>query len=76
MLVSCGRTFVRTAIQLAMPVISIGLCFILVPRFGAMGAALATLTSHGVLAAASWAAAAIVVRSTPAVGAELGSSPE
>jgi len=85
-LVSSGHTSMRTLIQLAMPAVNILLCWIIVPRYGAIGAAAASVASHALLAAITWLIVGIVVfsrndRVAPVAGpvatqaSEKGSSP-
>jgi O-antigen/teichoic acid export membrane protein len=62
-LISTGYIWLRGCLQIAMPVLDIALCFALVPSYGAAGAAVATMLSHLSLAAASWIAVAIIVKS-------------
>jgi O-antigen/teichoic acid export membrane protein len=72
-LVSSGHTSMRTLIQLAMPAVNILLCWIIVPRYGAIGAAGASVASHALLAATTWSIVGIVVfnhndRAAPVAG--------
>jgi len=61
-IVSIGRTGLRTLAQLAMPPINILLCVLLVPAHGAAGAALAAVLTRLVLALAAWGIVARLVR--------------
>jgi len=47
----------RTVILFAMPVISVAMCFVFVPHYGAMGAVAASLATNAISAAVFWAAA-------------------
>lgn len=60
--VSIGRTGLRTLAQLAMPPINILLCLLLVPPYGAGGAALAAVLTRLILALAAWAIVGLLVR--------------
>ena len=61
-MVSIGRTGLRTLAQLAMPPINILLCLLLVPPYGAGGAALAAVLTRLILALAAWAIVGLLVR--------------
>ena len=61
-LVSTGRTGLRTLAQIAMPLVNILLCVLLVPAHGAAGAALAALLAHAGLTVGSWVIVAMLVR--------------
>ena len=60
--ISIGRTGLRTLAQLAMPPINILLCCLLVPSYGATGAALAAVATRVILAIAAWAIVAVLLR--------------
>jgi O-antigen/teichoic acid export membrane protein len=60
--ISIGRTGLRTLAQLAMPPINILLCCLLVPSHGATGAALAAVATRVILAIAAWVIVAVLVR--------------
>jgi O-antigen/teichoic acid export membrane protein len=47
----------RTVILFAMPLISVLMCFLFVPRYGAMGAVVASLATNAISAIVFWAAA-------------------
>ncbi len=51
---SSGHQSSRSAVQTAAAVLMILLCLILIPRYGALGAAFANMFCHGVMAAAMW----------------------
>lgn len=61
-LVASDHVFARTAIQLAMPLVSITMCFLLVPPYHAVGAALGALATHIVLAISAWSAVLYIAR--------------
>jgi O-antigen/teichoic acid export membrane protein len=70
-LVSTGRTSLRTLAQIAMPPVNIFLCWLFVPGGGAAGAALAALTTNILLAAAGWTIVGLLVRrQAPRQGSE------
>jgi O-antigen/teichoic acid export membrane protein len=50
----------RVILQCLMPIVNIVLCVVLVPPFGALGAALSVLISNAILAAAAWSLAKIM----------------
>jgi Na+-driven multidrug efflux pump len=52
--ISIGRTGLRTLAQLVLPPLNILLCCLLVPAHGVEGAAWAALLARVVMAAASW----------------------
>jgi O-antigen/teichoic acid export membrane protein len=60
--ISIGRTGLRTLAQLAMPPINILLCWFLVPSHGATGAALASVATRVIIAIAAWAIVAVLLR--------------
>jgi Na+-driven multidrug efflux pump len=60
--ISIGRTGLRTLAQLAMPPINILLCWFLVPSHGAIGAALASVATRVIIAIAAWAIVAVLLR--------------
>jgi len=64
-LISGGHVGYRTAIQLGLPVVDIGLCVLLVPRYGAVGAAMAATLTHMVLVGIVWTSATIIARDEP-----------
>jgi O-antigen/teichoic acid export membrane protein len=66
--VSVGRTGLRTLAQLAMPPINILLCCLLVPSHGVAGAAWAALLTRLILAVAAWTIVALLVRRQTAPG--------
>jgi O-antigen/teichoic acid export membrane protein len=53
-LITGGHVAYRTLIQLLLPAVDVGLCVLLVPRFGAAGAAAAATCTHFVLVAVLW----------------------
>ncbi|HKD23685.1 MAG TPA: oligosaccharide flippase family protein [Rhizomicrobium sp.] len=55
-LTACGRQSSRSAAQGVATVTMVGLCLLLIPRYGAMGAAIANVASHATMAAGMWAA--------------------
>jgi O-antigen/teichoic acid export membrane protein len=61
-LVTGGHIGYRTLIQLLLPILDIGLCAALVPRYGAVGAAIAACCTHAALVAATWACAILLAR--------------
>jgi O-antigen/teichoic acid export membrane protein len=61
-LVSSGYAIMRTLTQIAMPFLNIVLCALLVPPYGAHGAAIAALSASATLAAAAWLVAVTVSR--------------
>lgn len=54
-LISGGHVAYRTWMQVLLPVLDVGLCAVLVPRYGAAGAALAATCTHTVTVAVLWA---------------------
>jgi O-antigen/teichoic acid export membrane protein len=60
-LVSTGRTGIRTVAQVAMPPVNILFCFLLVPSYGVAGAAIAALLSHAGLTVAAWIIVGVLV---------------
>jgi len=67
-LVSTGRTALRTVVQIAMPPVNILLCWLLVPSYGEIGAALATVLTNASLATVAWAIVAMLVKRQRAQG--------
>ena len=61
-LISGGHGGFRTLFQLVLPLLDVALCIILVPRYGANGAAIAAVLTHVVLVIAVWTAAVIIVK--------------
>jgi len=61
-LTGAGRQGLRSVVQLAAAALNVGLNLLLIPAYGWQGAAWATLASLGFLAAALWAAVAVLVR--------------
>ena len=61
-LLGSDHVVLRTLILLAMPVVSVAMCFVFVPSYGAMGAVYATLCTNAIAATVSWSAAAWVSR--------------
>src|SRR6185437_13197671 len=61
-LITGGHFGYRTLIQLMLPILDIGLCAILVPRYGAAGAALAATCTHIVLVTVLWTTLHILAR--------------
>jgi O-antigen/teichoic acid export membrane protein len=55
-LTACGRQSTRSSVQSCATVLMISLCLILIPRYGAMGAAIANVCSHASMAAGMWIA--------------------
>jgi len=72
-LIGSDHVTLRTAIQLVMPVFDIGFCLLLVPEYGAVGAAAATLATHVIAVVSAWAAVALIVMRSPALEAGAGS---
>jgi len=66
-LVGADHATMRTAIQLVMPAFDIGFCYLLVPGYGAVGAALATLATHAITVVSAWGAVALIVMRSPAL---------
>jgi O-antigen/teichoic acid export membrane protein len=66
-LVTGGHVGYRSLIQLLLPVLDIGLCLALVPRYGAAGAAIAACLTHAALVVATWASALRLARVEAAV---------
>jgi O-antigen/teichoic acid export membrane protein len=56
-LISGGHVGYRTLAQLVLPAIDISLCLVMVPRFGAAGAAIAATLTHAVLVILVWSSA-------------------
>lgn len=54
-LTSGGHQGSRSAVQTATALVMILLCLILIPRYGALGAAFANMFCHGAMASAMWA---------------------
>ena len=54
-LITGGHVGYRTVIQLLLPALGVGLCAVLVPRYGAAGAAVAATCTHLVLVVIIWA---------------------
>ena len=61
-LITGGHVGYRTLIQLMLPILDIGLCAVLVPRYGAAGAALAATCTHIVLVTVLWTTLHILAR--------------
>jgi O-antigen/teichoic acid export membrane protein len=59
-LVSSRHAGFRVLLQCLMPMINIVLCILLVPYYGAIGAAIAVLISYTIMAVAAWTLAIIV----------------
>ena len=55
-LTACGRQSSRSAVQSIATVTMVFLCFVLIPRYGAMGAAVANVASHATMAIGMWMA--------------------
>jgi O-antigen/teichoic acid export membrane protein len=55
-LTACGRQSTRSAVQSGAAGAMVVLCLVLIPRYGAMGAAFANVTSHALMAAGMWCA--------------------
>lgn len=53
-IISGGHLGYRSFIQLLLPAVDVGLCLVLVPRYGAAGAAMAATCTHLVLVAVLW----------------------
>jgi O-antigen/teichoic acid export membrane protein len=53
-LVSGGHIGYRTLMQLLLPALDVGMCALLVPRYGAIGAAVAATCTHTALVAVLW----------------------
>jgi O-antigen/teichoic acid export membrane protein len=64
-LVTSGHVGYRTLIQLLLPILDVGLCVMLVPRYGAVGAAIAACCTHAALVVATWASAIRLARAEP-----------
>jgi O-antigen/teichoic acid export membrane protein len=65
-MITGGHIGYRTAIQLLLPLVDVGLCAVLVPRYGAAGAALAATCTHIVLVAILWISLFFMARALPA----------
>ncbi len=63
-LITGGHIGYRILFQLALPAVDAGLCLILVPRYGAVGAAVAAMLTHMVLVVMVWTGATILARRT------------
>src|SRR6185312_11657771 len=61
-LITGGRIGYRTLIQLMLPLVDVSLCAVLVPRYGAAGAALAATCTHIVLVSVLWTSLHILAR--------------
>jgi O-antigen/teichoic acid export membrane protein len=61
-LITGGHIGYRILFQLALPMVDAGLCLILVPRYGAVGAAVAAMLTHAVLVVLVWTGATILAR--------------
>ena len=55
-LTACGRQSTRNTVQSCATALMVFLCLVLIPRYGAMGAAIANVCSHATMAAGMWAA--------------------
>ncbi len=64
-IVSGGHVGYRAGIQLLLPAVDVGLCLILVPRYGAAGAAMAATCTHLVLVALLWLSLIYITREPP-----------
>ncbi|MGH6980004.1 MAG: hypothetical protein ACREFC_02245, partial [Stellaceae bacterium] len=62
-----GHVGYRTLIQLMLPALDVALCAILVPRYGAAGAALAATCTHIVLVTVLWTSLYILARGMPEI---------
>jgi O-antigen/teichoic acid export membrane protein len=65
-MITGGHIGYRTAIQLLLPLVDVGLCAVLVPRYGAAGAALAATCTHIVLVVILWISLFFMARALPA----------
>jgi len=65
-LISGGHVGYRTLAQLILPGVDVGLCAVLVPHYGAAGAAVAAVLTHAVLVAVVWTMAFYLARKNPA----------
>ena len=72
-IISIGRTGLRTLAQLALPPLNIFLCVLLVPAYGVEGASWAALIAQVTLAAASWGLILILLQKEKASAAVGGS---
>src|SRR6185312_15439286 len=61
-LITGGHIGYRTLIQLMLPLVDVSLCAVLVPRYGAAGAALAATCTHIVLVSVLWTTLHILAR--------------
>jgi O-antigen/teichoic acid export membrane protein len=61
-LITSGHIGYRTLVQLLLPVLDVGLCSVLVPRYGAAGAAVAAICTHTALVAILWASLYFLAR--------------
>jgi len=55
-LTACGRQSTRSFVQSCAAAAMVVLCLVLIPRFGTMGAAVANVTSHALMATGMWTA--------------------
>ena len=55
-LTACGRQSTRSTVQSCATALMVFLCLVLIPRYGAMGAATANVCSHATMAVGMWAA--------------------
>ncbi|HEX4111582.1 MAG TPA: oligosaccharide flippase family protein [Stellaceae bacterium] len=68
-LITSGHIGYRTLIQLILPAFDISLCAVLVPRYGAAGAAAAATCTHTALVAVLWASLYFLARDEAATAA-------
>jgi O-antigen/teichoic acid export membrane protein len=61
-LITSGHIGYRTLIQLLLPALDVSLCSVLVPRYGAAGAAMAAVCTHAALVAILWASLYFLAR--------------
>ena len=65
-MISGGHIGYRTLIQLLLPLVDVALCALLVPRYGAAGAAVAADCTHLVLVVILWGSLFYLARDVPA----------
>jgi O-antigen/teichoic acid export membrane protein len=73
--ISIGRTGLRTLAQLVLPPLNILLCCLLVPAHGVEGAAWAALLARVVMAAASWGIVMMLLQKESAARESLQAGP-
>jgi O-antigen/teichoic acid export membrane protein len=70
-LITGGHLAFRTLLQLMLPLVDVALCLVLVPRYGAVGAALAATLTHVVLVATLWTSLILLARRDAGANTEL-----